>query len=63
MKLFSLPARTGRLPTTDDEGTDESKMEAPASPTTATLPEDLTTIQLHQGSSPLTPSARHQRPP
>ena len=43
MKQFSLPARTGRLPPADDEGTDESKMEAPASPTTETLPEGLTT--------------------
>ena len=43
MKLFSLPARSSRLPTTDAEGTDESMMEAPASPTKATLPEGLKT--------------------
>ena len=43
MKLFSLPARTGRLQPTDDEGTVESMTEVPAWSTTATLPEGLTT--------------------
>ena len=43
MKLFSLPARTGRPQPTDDEGTVESRTEVPAWSTTATLPEGLLT--------------------
>ena len=40
MKLFSLPARTDRLTTTGPSCADELTMYVPASPTTATFPDD-----------------------